>query len=61
MTSSSGPGISLKQEGISYAPCDELPGGYPQYGEGGPGMKHFLPSPITCRQPVAKAMVIIAP
>jgi 2-oxoglutarate ferredoxin oxidoreductase subunit alpha len=38
MTSSSGPGISLKQEGISYLVADELPGVIVNMVRGGPGM-----------------------
>jgi 2-oxoglutarate ferredoxin oxidoreductase subunit alpha len=38
MTSSSGPGISLKQEGISYLTADELPAVVVNMVRGGPGM-----------------------
>jgi len=38
MTSSSGPGMSLKQEGISYLVADELPGVIVNVVRGGPGM-----------------------
>ncbi len=38
MTSSSGPGISLKQEGISYLAADELPAVIVNMVRGGPGM-----------------------
>ena len=38
MTSSSGPGISLKQEGISYLVADELPAVIVNIMRGGPGM-----------------------
>ncbi len=38
MTSSSGPGISLKQEGISYLVADELPAVIVNMVRGGPGM-----------------------
>ena len=38
MTSSSGPGISLKQEGISYLAADELPAVVVNMVRGGPGM-----------------------
>ncbi|MBN1631358.1 MAG: 3-methyl-2-oxobutanoate dehydrogenase subunit VorB [Thermoleophilia bacterium] len=38
MTSSSGPGISLKQEGISYLAADELPAVVVNMMRGGPGM-----------------------
>jgi 2-oxoglutarate ferredoxin oxidoreductase subunit alpha len=38
MTSSSGPGISLKQEGISYMACSELPGVIVNVSRSGPGL-----------------------
>src|SRR3989339_709438 len=38
MTSSSSPGISLKQEGISYMACCELPGVIVNRQRGGPGL-----------------------
>ena len=38
MTSSSGPGMSLKQEGISYLAADELPAVVVDMVRGGPGM-----------------------
>jgi 2-oxoglutarate/2-oxoacid ferredoxin oxidoreductase subunit alpha len=38
MTSSSGPGMSLKQEGISYLVADELPAVIVNIVRGGPGM-----------------------
>ena len=38
MTSSSGPGISLKQEGISYLAADELPAVIVNVMRGGPGL-----------------------
>lgn len=38
MTSSSGPGMSLKQEGISYLVADELPAVIANIVRGGPGM-----------------------
>ena len=38
MTSSSGPGMSLKQEGISYLVADELPAVIVNMVRGGPGM-----------------------
>src|SRR5512147_765781 len=38
MTSSSGPGMSLKQEGISYLVADELPAVIVNVVRGGPGM-----------------------
>jgi 2-oxoglutarate ferredoxin oxidoreductase subunit alpha len=44
MTSSSGPGISLKQEGISYLAADELPAVVVNVVRGGPGMGNISPS-----------------
>lgn len=44
MTSSSGPGISLKQEGISYASSAELPMFYANVVRGGPGLGNIAPS-----------------
>jgi 2-oxoglutarate ferredoxin oxidoreductase subunit alpha len=44
MTSSSGPGISLKQEGISYASSAELPIFYANVVRGGPGLGNIAPS-----------------
>jgi 2-oxoglutarate ferredoxin oxidoreductase subunit alpha len=44
MTSSSGPGISLKQEGISYASSAELPVFYANVMRGGPGLGNIAPS-----------------
>ena len=44
MTSSSGPGISLKQEGISYLAADELPAVIVNIVRGGPGMGNIAPS-----------------
>jgi 2-oxoglutarate ferredoxin oxidoreductase subunit alpha len=44
MTSSSGPGISLKQEGISYASSAELPLFYANVVRGGPGLGNIAPS-----------------
>jgi 2-oxoglutarate ferredoxin oxidoreductase subunit alpha len=38
MTSSSSPGVSLKQEGISYLSADELPAVVVNMSRGGPGM-----------------------
>ncbi len=42
MTSSSGPGISLKQEGISYLAADELPAVIVNMVRGGPGMGNIV-------------------
>ena len=44
MTSSSGPGISLKQEGISSMAAQELPGLIVNIMRGGPGLGNILPS-----------------
>ncbi|MGB8658247.1 MAG: 3-methyl-2-oxobutanoate dehydrogenase subunit VorB [Candidatus Zixiibacteriota bacterium] len=44
MTSSSGPGISLKQEGISYTASAELPIFYSNVVRGGPGLGNIAPS-----------------
>lgn len=44
MTSSSGPGISLKQEGISYLAADELPAVIVDMVRGGPGMGNISPA-----------------
>lgn len=44
MTSSSGPGISLKQEGISYIAGAELPIFFVNVMRGGPGLGNIAPS-----------------
>ncbi len=44
MTSSSGPGISLKQEGISYLAGAELPCFYASVVRGGPGLGNIAPA-----------------
>jgi 2-oxoglutarate ferredoxin oxidoreductase subunit alpha len=44
MTSSSSPGISLKQEGISYAACAELPAVIVNIVRCGPGLGGILPA-----------------
>lgn len=44
MTSSSSPGISLKQEGISYLACAELPVVVVDVVRGGPGLGNIAPS-----------------
>lgn len=44
MTSSSSPGISLKQEGISYIACAELPAVIVNMMRGGPGLGNIAPS-----------------
>lgn len=44
MTSSSGPGLSLMQEGISYMAGSELPGVIVNMSRGGPGLGDIAPS-----------------
>ncbi|TET39576.1 MAG: 3-methyl-2-oxobutanoate dehydrogenase subunit VorB [Planctomycetota bacterium] len=44
MTSSSSPGISLKQEGISYITGDEVPAVVVNVSRGGPGLGNIAPS-----------------
>ncbi len=44
MTSSSSPGISLKQEGISFLACCELPAVIVNMMRGGPGLGNIAPS-----------------
>ena len=44
MTSSSGPGISLKSEGISYIACSEIPAVIVNIQRGGPGLGTIQPS-----------------
>ncbi|MCK4241051.1 MAG: 3-methyl-2-oxobutanoate dehydrogenase subunit VorB, partial [Candidatus Atribacteria bacterium] len=44
MTSSSSPGISLKQEGISYIACSELPCVVVNIQRGGPGLGSIQPA-----------------
>lgn len=44
MTSSSSPGVSLKQEGISYMAACELPGVIVNMQRGGPGLGNIAPS-----------------
>jgi 2-oxoglutarate ferredoxin oxidoreductase subunit alpha len=44
MTSSSSPGVSLKQEGISYLSADELPAVVVNMSRGGPGMGNISPA-----------------
>ncbi|MHC4661198.1 MAG: 3-methyl-2-oxobutanoate dehydrogenase subunit VorB [Planctomycetota bacterium] len=44
MTSSSSPGISLKQEGISYIAGDEVPAVVVNVQRGGPGLGNIAPS-----------------
>lgn len=44
MTSSSSPGISLKQEGLSFMACAELPGVVINIARAGPGLGGVLPA-----------------
>ena len=44
MTSSSSPGISLKQEGVTYIACAELPAVIVNMMRGGPGLGNIAPS-----------------
>ncbi len=44
LTSSSSPGVSLKQEGISYMAGDELPGVVVNVQRGGPGLGNIAPT-----------------
>ncbi len=44
LTSSSSPGVSLKQEGISYLAADELPAVIVNMSRGGPGMGNISPA-----------------
>jgi 2-oxoglutarate ferredoxin oxidoreductase subunit alpha len=44
MTSSSGPGISLMQEGLSYIACSEVPAVVVDIMRGGPGLGNIQPS-----------------
>jgi 2-oxoglutarate ferredoxin oxidoreductase subunit alpha len=44
MTSSSGPGISLMQEGLSYLACSEVPAVIVDIMRGGPGLGNIQPT-----------------
>src|SRR5512136_598669 len=44
MTSSSGPGISLMQEGLSYIACSEVPAVVVDIMRGGPGLGNIQPT-----------------
>ena len=60
MTSSSSPGISLKQEGISYASGAQLPAVIVNIMRGGPGLGGIQPSQSDYfRPPRVAAMAII--
>lgn len=61
MTSSSGPGVSLKQEGISYIAGAELPCVIVNIMRGGPGLGGIQPSQSdTSRPPGGEVMVTTA-
>ena len=55
MTSSSSPGISLKQEGISYMVGAELPAVIVNMVRGGPGLASYSPLRATTSSPRAAA------
>lgn len=67
LTSSSSPGISLKQEGISYASCAELPAVIVNIVRCGPGLGGILPAQCDYFQAVKGGghgdykMVVVAP
>lgn len=67
MTSSSSPGISLKQEGISYASCAELPAVIVNIVRCGPGLGGILPAQCDYFQAVKGGghgdykMIVLAP
>ncbi|MCX7841611.1 MAG: 3-methyl-2-oxobutanoate dehydrogenase subunit VorB [Clostridia bacterium] len=67
MTSSSSPGISLKQEGISYSACAELPAVIVNIVRCGPGLGGILPAQCDYFQAVKGGghgdykMVVLAP
>ncbi len=55
MTSSSSPGISLKQEGISYLAACELPAVIVNMQRGGPGLGSIAASQWTIFKPLVAA------
>jgi len=67
MTSSSSPGISLMQEGISYMACSEVPAVIINIMRGGPGLGNVQPSQADYFQAVKMAghgdfhMIVLAP
>jgi 2-oxoglutarate ferredoxin oxidoreductase subunit alpha len=67
MSSSSSPGISLMQEGISYIACSELPAVFVNIMRGGPGLGNVQPSQGDYFQAVKTAghgdfhMIVLAP
>ena len=67
MTSSSSPGISLMQEGLSYMACSEVPAVVVNIMRGGPGLGNVQPSQSDYFQAVKSAghgdfhMIVLAP
>jgi len=67
MTSSSSPGISLMQEGLSYIACSEVPAVIVNIMRGGPGLGNVQPSQSDYFQAVKMAghgdfrMIVLAP
>jgi pyruvate/2-oxoacid:ferredoxin oxidoreductase alpha subunit len=67
MTASSSPGISLKQEGISYAACAELPLVFVDIMRGGPGLGNIAPEQADYNQIVkggghgSYKLIVLAP
>ena len=67
MTSSSSPGISLMQEGLSYMACSEVPAVIINIMRGGPGLGNVQPSQADYFQAVKMAghgdfhMIVLAP
>ena len=67
MTSSSSPGISLMQEGLSYIACSEVPAVLVNVMRGGPGLGNIQPSQGDYFQAVRMAghgdfhMIVLAP
>ncbi len=67
MTSSSSPGISLMQEGLSYIACSEVPAVVVNIMRGGPGLGNVQPSQSDYFQAVKSAghgdfhMIVLAP
>ncbi len=67
MTSSSSPGISLMQEGLSYIACSEVPAVIVNIMRGGPGLGNVQPSQSDYFQAVKSAghgdfhMIVLAP
>jgi 2-oxoglutarate ferredoxin oxidoreductase subunit alpha len=67
MSSSSSPGISLMQEGLSYVACSEVPAVLINIMRGGPGLGNIQPSQGDYNQAVRSAghgdfhMIVLAP